>query len=42
MEKFRHEQIEALLKAIDLCREGGCESAIPSIVQQIRWIEDNF
>lgn len=42
MEKFRQEQLEVLRKAVDLCREGGCENAIPFIVHRIHWIEDNF
>lgn len=42
MDKFRQEQLEALREAVELCRKGGCESAIPFIILRIHWIEDNF
>lgn len=34
-------ELNALRKAVDLCREGGCENAIPFIIHRIHWMEDN-
>jgi hypothetical protein len=41
MDEFRKEQIAALEKAAELCRQGGCEVAIPFIVRRIHWLKDN-
>ena len=34
-------QIDALTRAAELCREGGCEAAVPHIMQRIRWMQQN-
>lgn len=42
MNKTRYgHDIEVLKQAADLCREGGCESAIPFIVKRINWLKEN-
>ena len=38
---FYGEQIEALTKAVELCREGGCDGAIPFIINRIKWMQRN-
>lgn len=41
MDEYRKEQIDALEKAFDFCKKGGCESAIPFIVLRINWLRNN-
>ena len=38
---FYGDQIEALKIALDYCRQGGCENAIPYITMRIRWMQQN-
>ena len=38
---FYGEQIEALTKAVELCKEGGCDGAVPFIINRIRWMQNN-
>ena len=38
---FYGKQIEALTKAVELCKEGGCDGAVPFIINRIRWMERN-
>lgn len=41
MDKYRKHQIEVLEQAFDLCKEGGCESALPYIKLRINWLKQN-
>lgn len=36
---FYGEQIEALTKAVELCKEGGCDGAVPFIINRIKWMQ---
>jgi hypothetical protein len=38
---FYGEQIEALQKAIELCKQGGCNGAVPFIINRIKWMQRN-
>lgn len=38
---FYGEQIEALQKAIELCKQGGCDGAVPFIINRIKWMMRN-
>ena len=38
---FYGEQIEALKKAVELCKKGGCDDAAPFIINRIRWMQRN-
>lgn len=42
MNKFYQDQLTALREAVKKCQEGGCESAVPFIIQRIHWIENNI
>ena len=38
---FYGEQIEALKKAVELCKKGGCDGAAPFIINRIIWMQRN-
>lgn len=38
---FYGEQIKALTKAVELYKEGGCDGAVPFIINRIRWMQRN-
>ena len=38
---FYGEQINALIKAQELCEKGGCKDVIPRLNQRIHWMREN-